>query len=201
MKKTFLGLLIGLVLPVTTYSQDSLTVTLPFTPEQVETLKELQKLGLSVQMPDSATQSKYSGLGKEIGLAVGSSLSAVNKEVAAFGDSRVGQWTMVIVAWKILGEDVVGFTQAVFGVLIGVPLLVAFNWIWLILWSRNTRKQRQLVSEEGRLKKYEYVDTWYTKCSSDNADSDNLTTAQIFAIAWWVSYCIGNVWLIAGVIF
>lgn len=194
-------MILAIILAPFINAQDSVNVKLPLTSEQLQTLEELKKLGMTIQMPDSLTQGKYSGLGKEIGLAVGNSLSAVNKEVAAFGESKVGKFTMLIVAWKILGEDVKGFTEAVFGIFIGVPLLIAFNWFLIWFWKRTTTKTRLLISEEGRKKEYKYEDTWYTKMSADDDDWNDPSRAQFFLIAWFVIFALGNLIIVGSVIF
>lgn len=198
--RTFIAILAMTFAPLL-YAQDSVNIKLPLSAEQLETVKQLQKLGMTIQMPDSLTQGKYSGLGKEIGLAVGNSLAAVNKEVGAFGESKVGKFTMVIVAWKILGEDVKGFTEAVFGVVIGIPLLIAFNWFMIWFWKRTTSKTRLVVSEEGKKKQYQYEDTWYTKIAAGDEDWNDPSRAQVFLLAWWIVFAFGNLIIVGSVIF
>lgn len=199
--RTFIAILAIFFAPLLHAQDDSMSIKLPLSAQQIQTIKELQKLGMTIQMPDSVTQGKYSGLGKEIGLGVGNALAAVNKEVAAFGESKVGKFTMLIVAWKILGEDVKGFTQAVFGMIIGIPLLIAFNWFLVWFWKRTTTKTRLLVSEEGKKKNYQYEDTWYTKIAADDEDWDNPSRAQVFLLAWWIVFVLGNLLIVGKVIF
>ncbi len=218
MKKTLLTLLVVLISALPTISQDTSKTVLNLseqqkrvlktllTPEQTKLFNKFDSLDITmIQGADSAhqtAQNKYADVGRGIGIAVNESLGAINKQAAAFAETKVGKLTMLIVAWKVLGEDVKGFTQAVFGFAIGVPLLATFILVWMWHWKRTTTKRRYVVEEDGRKKKYSYEDTWFTRTDSHiDGSSDSPSSATVYVIAWWVSFCIGMIWITAGVIF
>ncbi len=69
---------------------------------------------------------KWVGVGKEVGVAVNESLSALTTQADTFSKTGVGKFAMFLVAWKVLGRDFIGF-------IIGVPLLL-FGTI-MFVWS------------------------------------------------------------------
>lgn len=126
MKKIIFAFLVTLSFIQPASSQDSLQTGLNLsekqkkiletllTPEQTKLLNKLDSLDLTmIQGADSAhqtAQDKYAAVGRGIGIAVNESLGAINKQAANFAETKVGKLTMLIVAWKVLGEDVKGFT-------------------------------------------------------------------------------------------
>jgi len=74
------------------------------------------------------TYGKWVGVGGEIGSAIKEGLNAVVDVADKFGNTRVGNFTMVLVAWKIIGKDLVR-------ILIGI----VFIFIVSILIFRNYR--------------------------------------------------------------
>jgi len=67
---------------------------------------------------------EWVGVGKEVGEAVNSSLTALTKNASDFADTRLGKWTMFIVAYKVIGKD---FVQ----VFVGFFLLCVLSIIWI----------------------------------------------------------------------
>lgn len=53
------------------------------------------------------TYGKWVGVGGEIGSAIKEGLNAVVDVADKFGNTRVGNFTMILVAWKIVGKDLV----------------------------------------------------------------------------------------------
>jgi hypothetical protein len=113
------------------FAQDSA----PQNPEKVYSvpegmLTETQKAQLKAKEVQSTVQTsvetagKYAGIGKEIGDGLRSALSALNEETNKFGNTKVGIFVMVLIAWKVMGTDVL---QLIFGTF--------FALIWIPLWS------------------------------------------------------------------
>lgn len=94
--------------------------------------------------------SGWAGIGKEVGEAVSSSLAAVTTQAEAFGKTEVGIFTMALVAWKVVGKDLLGF-------LIGIPFLLLS--ICLFVWSYRRRilGVRILVEDQGWFKPKKYA--------------------------------------------
>jgi len=75
------------------------------TPEQIlKTKADAETLAITQRIE---TYGKWAGSGKEVGIAVRDALMAVVEVADKFGKTNVGLFTMVMVAWKVMGEDVV----------------------------------------------------------------------------------------------
>ena len=66
------------------------------------------------------TYSKFAGVGKEIGIAVREGLTAVVDVSEKFGKTDVGKFTMILIAWNIVGKDITK-------IFIGILFLIIFN--------------------------------------------------------------------------
>jgi hypothetical protein len=73
---------------------------------------------------------QYVSIGKEIGSAVDTSLGALASHIDKISQTNVGKFTMFMVAWKILGDDLVGY-------LVGIITLAFFLTIWVWSWRSN----------------------------------------------------------------
>jgi hypothetical protein len=100
------------------------------------------------QPQDSGAQSTYLGMGKEIGDAIKASLESVVEVSNKFADTPVGKFTLVILAWKMIGKDLLA-------VVLGLPLYIAgiTLWVWFArrmyfgrwikVYDENGKKQRK----------------------------------------------------------
>src|SRR5271157_51491 len=68
---------------------------------------------------------KWVGIGHEVGQAVNESLSAITTQANNFAQTPVGKWTIVVVIYKVIGQQLTGLVIGVGTLLIGLPL-----WIW-----------------------------------------------------------------------
>lgn len=102
--------------------------------------------GLQHQGSEQASQ--WIGIGREIGEATKAGLGAVVDEANRFGTTRVGTFIMLMVAWRIIGHDVMG-------IVLGVPMLVAGVWIWVWVFRWLFIGKRVLVKQEGSVKIWE----------------------------------------------
>lgn len=66
------------------------------------------------------TYSKFAGVGKEVGVAVREGLTAVVDVSEKFGKTDVGKYTMILIAWKVVGSEAVK-------IVIGILFLIIFN--------------------------------------------------------------------------
>ena len=129
---------------------------------------------------------KYVGLGKEIGEAVNSSLTALTDSTAKFAHTSVGKFVLVIVAWKVIGQDA---TQLFIGVIFAI--------VWISIWYRSFKRVlpgRATASEEydsntGNLisRKYEQL---------NNIKDYNTQAALMFHAFCFVVLTAGNITLI-----
>jgi hypothetical protein len=105
-------------------------------------------------------QSPYLGMGKEIGDAVKASLESVVEVSNKFSDTPVGKVTLVILAWKMIGHDLLG-------VLLGLPLYIAGMVLWVWFMKRMYFGHWIKVYDENgkRQRKFEKPMEFYTRDS------------------------------------
>jgi hypothetical protein len=72
---------------------------------------QLAKIKADAVAADLATRvtnyGKWAGMGKEVGTAVKEGLMSVVDVADKFGGTKVGTFTMYMVAWKVIGQDLV----------------------------------------------------------------------------------------------
>jgi hypothetical protein len=135
-----------LIIPTISNGQtrDTTMVSIPrsaLTPQQLKQV-DVQEAGAWV------------GLGKEVGEAINSSLSAVTDNTAKFADTKVGKFTMFIIAWKVLAQDFMGVLWAFFLASIGFPTLI---WSYR-RWTRPTFLKSETRNEKGKVIERIYED-------------------------------------------
>ena len=80
--------------------------------------------GLTHQASPTSSVANVLGWGKEIGTAMNEGLAAVVDQAERFGTTKVGNFVMVMIAWKVIGKDMVG-------IILGIPILIAGICIWM----------------------------------------------------------------------
>lgn len=153
--------------------------------EKTYTLKESQ---LTEQQKAAAEASKskeavtsWTGVGKEVGIAMREGLSALNTEVNKFSESPAGQFTMFIIAWKVMGGTAL---RAV----ILIPLLLIGTIYFMFVFYRNC-VVHQIVTEKSGFwlwgtRKYAFADL------SQNGKSNSNLDLNMVRWAHWVAYAI-----------
>lgn len=68
--------------------------------------------------------SQYIGIGKEVGEAVKNGLESVVDVSNKFASTPVGQFTMVMIAWKILGKELLHLV-------VGIPVYIVLLSLWV----------------------------------------------------------------------
>lgn len=76
------------------------------------------------QAQPPAQISQYIGIGKEVGEAVKNGLESVVDVSNKFANTPVGQFTMFIIAWKILGKELLHLV-------IGIPVYIVLLSLWV----------------------------------------------------------------------
>jgi len=99
----------------------------------------------------SSAISPYLGMGREIGEAVKGGLESVVDVSNRFADTPVGKFTLFMVAWKVIGHDLVGLV-------IGLPLYLWGLSLWVSsmrriffgrwVWIRNSEGKKVQVRED-----------------------------------------------------
>jgi hypothetical protein len=70
------------------------------------------------------TYGNWVGVGGEVGEAVRSGLEAVVDVADQFGQTDVGKFTLVLVAWKVMGKDTIR-------ILLGFMFIALVTWIFM----------------------------------------------------------------------
>ena len=98
-------------------------------------MKAMQaKSALSMDNFTPANIDKYAQMGKGLGVAINEGLRAVTTNVEQFSQTSAGKWLMVLITWKVMGEDAVGLARTAVQWIVGLSLLVVGVpfWIWLV---------------------------------------------------------------------
>jgi hypothetical protein len=118
--------------------------TPPATEEMVTVpRKYVSSEGLN-QAKSSSAISPYLGMGREIGEAVKGGLESVVDVSNRFADTPVGKFTLFMVAWKVIGRDLLG-------VVLGLPLYILGICLWVSFMRRMFFERWVTVrNEEGK---------------------------------------------------
>jgi len=94
------------------------------------------ELAKQIEMERKIEQAgKFVGLGKEIGTAMNESLAALTETASKFADTKLGKFTLFLVAYKVIGKDLIQYVISFILLLVGIP-----TFIHLILKNCITRK-------------------------------------------------------------
>ncbi len=107
---------------------------------KIKTDQELQELEKKVE-----TYGKWVGVGNEVGVAVKESLSAVVDVADKFGKTEVGKFTLVMVAWKIMGKDIVR-------IIIGLIFIIVSTWFIIYSFRTTCIERKVMLKNPGFLK-------------------------------------------------
>jgi Flp pilus assembly protein TadB len=112
-------------------------------------LTEQQKLQVAQQQTTQTLESasKWVGLGKEVGEAINSGLIALTHNADTLSRTNVGKFTMVMIAWKVMGTDLlqlaVGFILFIF--------IITFSMIYYFQNIRRRKLFDKSYDEEGKI--------------------------------------------------
>ena len=89
---------------------------------------------LSMENLTPENVNKYAQMGKGLGVAINEGLKAVTTNVEQFSQTSAGKWIMVLITWKVMGEDAVGLVRTAIQWIVGLSLLIVGIpfWIWLV---------------------------------------------------------------------
>ena len=95
------------------------------------------------------TYGSWVGVGKEVGVAVKEGLLAVVEVSDKFGKTDVGKFTMLMVAWKVIGKDIIR-------ILLGIAFIILMTVITFRVYRNLFMTKRYLIKSEGWFKHKEY---------------------------------------------
>ena len=115
--------------------------------QEMKTLAAKSAVSTALDNLTPEKMDKYAQMGKGLGVAINEGLGAVTKNVEQFSQTSAGKWIMVLVTWKVMGEDAVSLTRTAVQYLVGGTLFligIPF-WIWLV---RRNCVQRPIATVE-----------------------------------------------------
>jgi hypothetical protein len=111
----------------------------------------LSQEALAHEAPKQVVEaSRWVGFGKEVGQAMNEGLSAVVNQADRFGTTRVGTFVMFLVAWKVIGAELVG-------IVLGIPICIAGVALWIWSMRRFFFGRRVLVKQEDKVREWKLV--------------------------------------------
>jgi hypothetical protein len=142
-----LTLVIGL-LAVPTFAQDQPTTAPAVAPNIAEMdyhqfiayqkmLKQSHTASLTIENLTPEKVNKYAEMGKGLGIAINEGLGAVTKNVEQFSQTSAGKWLMVLITWKVMGNDAVGLVRQAVQFAIGGGLLILGVPFFIYIYRRN----------------------------------------------------------------
>jgi len=159
MKKIILVLLSIAALSVSAFAQTS-TSSQNKDGEVVIRVQTDQKPAPVAQKPVEVAN-EWVDFGKNVGTAMREGLSALTDEANKFAGTDAGRFTMVVIAWKVMGKDALSLLDRFTGVVIGVPLFIAWISIYLYVLRNKFMTRRVVITSEGpfynRKKTYQLV--------------------------------------------
>ena len=131
MKKVFLLIALMFTMVISNAQSQSNVVTVDISKLSPSAQAELKKQEKNELITAKLEQySEWAGMGQEIGVAVKEGLSALSTEVVNIADTDVGRFTMIIIAWKVIGSDA---KVIIFGPILLILITLIFfylRWKW-----------------------------------------------------------------------
>lgn len=100
-------------------------------------LRQQNTKSLSLENLTPENVNKYAQMGKGLGIAINEGLGAVTKNVEQFAQTSAGKWLMVLITWKVMGNDAVGLARTAAQFIVGGTLLVLGTPFFIYIYRRN----------------------------------------------------------------
>lgn len=159
MKKIFC--LLGLFLVFFVTNTNSQTTTQVGDPTTYMTPEQLAKYNADIRVAELEKKlevyGKWVGVGGEVGTAIREGLDAVVDVSDKFGKTDVGKYTMILVAWKVIGKDIVR-------IILGFIFIFIMTLLFIKVYNNTFRAKKILIENSNpgflrypKVKKYEIV--------------------------------------------
>ncbi len=160
--------------------------------------------------PVAKKANEWVEMGTNMGAAVGSAAKAIlhetkdatfGKDVSVvdgidkFSKTDAGRFTMLVVAWKVMGNDALTLLDRVKNVVIGVPFLIGWTVLFIWFYRRNFMVYSVLSKAEG---------PWWDKTKTYvkvNDDGDWSDAKQMGAAFTTIIYAIATLAVGANIVF
>lgn len=117
------------------------------TKEQLQQARMQQKVEQATEVVETAgtAASKAREVGEAVGIAIDGGLTAITKHAADFGRTDVGRFTMFLIAWKLMAEDIINVGGGLVKWLIWFVIFLVFSTALFWSYRRNCVPRRVLV--------------------------------------------------------
>lgn len=161
------------------------------TPEQRAKIEAQQKLDEANQQIQNLqdridTYGQWIGVGGEIGQAVKEGLVAVVDVADKFGGTDVGKFTLVMIAWKVMGKDVIQ-------IFLGLVFFAVLTIILIRVARRTIQTRKVLIKRTPNgfwkrpTKEYETIDS---KLDGEEQLWLSIVLIVGFLLGIWITYSI-----------
>lgn len=113
---------------------------------------EVQQKPAPEQIHDKPTVEKaheWVEFGQHVGSAMREGLSALTDEANKFAGTDAGRFTMLVIAWKVAGQDAMYLLEKFTGLIFGIPAMMVWTAIYVWILRKRFIMHRVLVSKEG----------------------------------------------------
>ena len=155
---------------------------------EADALIAKQQEQLAVYEKKIETFGEWVGVGGEIGTAVEEGLTAVVDVADKFGQTDVGKFTLVMIAWKVIGTDVVR-------IFLGLLFIAMFTWLLIYSFRRTCIDRRVLVSKKNpgfgkypKEKEWELIEPLFG--DGEGLGAIRIVHLVLFLIGIWITYAI-----------
>ncbi len=161
------------------YSQEIVIDQKDIPPEilaKIKADKELQLIDERI-----AQMGEWAGKGKEIGIAVKEGLTAVKDVAVDFSGTDVGLFTMVLIAWHIVADDIIEIGGSLIRGTVVITIMIFMTYFYVKSYFKTCTSQKHLTSDPGFMKypkTYEYEEPYYDRDSA--AQSVHFVSWAIF---------------------
>jgi len=132
------------------------------------------------------TYGNWVGVGGEVGTAIKEGLTAVVEVADKFGNTDVGKFTMVMIAWKVIGKDLVR-------IVLGLIFIAVFTWLLIYSFKRTCVERRVLVKNTNpgflrypKVKEYEIIEPRFG--NGEGLGIIRIAHLLFFFIGIWITY-------------
>lgn len=134
------------------------------------------------QIEDIGKLLKKDNLGKTIN----ESLMGVVESANEFGKTEVGKFTMVLIAWKVMGKDVIR-------IVLGIIFLIMFTWLLIYSFKRTCIERRVTTKRTNpgfmrypKEKEYKIIEPLFG--DGEGLGAIRLIHLGLFLIGIWITY-------------
>lgn len=178
---------IGLAAPAMAVNCDSLSVTGLPDAAVIELKKKCVEVTKNESItPDVSNIAEYAELGKKYGIALSEVAKSIGVTVNELAQTPVGKFMLVMVAYKVMGNDLIGIVGGVVWFSTMIPL-------WIFIFYKlvfSTRKIVERFNDAGKLISREKLPLDYT--------NSNTGVVAFFMGVFMVAICISGFLMVFG---